>query len=172
MISVVFQDFSLPALTLGNVISGKDEYDMEKELNIFHKIGIDKWMTKLNVSFDQYLYNDFSDTGVEISGGESQKIAIARAVYKDAPFIILDEPTAALDPIAEEAIFNDFHQLYNEKTCIFISHRLYSCKVCDFILVLSKGRAVQKGTHKDLLSCSGVYKQLWDLQASMYNEIC
>lgn len=104
MISVVFQDFSLPALTLGNVISGKDEYDMEKELNIFHKIGIDKWMTKLNVSFDQYLYNDFSDTGVEISGGESQKIAIARAVYKDAPFIILDEPTAALDPIAEEAI--------------------------------------------------------------------
>ena len=172
MISVVFQDFSLPALALGNVISGKDEYDMEKELNIFHKIGIDKWMTKLNVSFDQYLYNDFSDTGVEISGGESQKIAIARAVYKDAPFIILDEPTAALDPIAEEAIFNDFHQLYNEKTCIFISHRLYSCKVCDFILVLSKGRAVQKGTHKDLLSCSGVYKQLWDLQASMYNEIC
>lgn len=172
MISVVFQDFSLPALTLGNVISGKDEYDMEKELNIFHKIGIDKWMTKLNVSFDQYLYNDFSDTGVEISGGESQKIAIARAVYKDAPFIILDEPTAALDPIAEEAIFNDFHQLYNEKKCIFISHRLYSCKVCDFILVLSKGRAVQKGTHKDLLSCSGVYKQLWDLQASMYNEIC
>lgn len=102
----------------------------------------------------------------------AKKIAIARAVYKDAPFIILDEPTAALDPIAEEAIFNDFHQLYNEKTCIFISHRLYSCKVCDFILVLSKGRAVQKGTHKDLLSCSGVYKQLWDLQASMYNEIC
>lgn len=74
MISVVFQDFSLPALALGNVISGKDEYDMEKELNIFHKIGIDKWMTKLNVSFDQYLYNDFSDTGVEISGGESQKL--------------------------------------------------------------------------------------------------
>lgn len=168
MISAVFQDFSLPALSLGNVISGKDEFDKEKELDILHKVGMDKWMAKLNASFDQYLYNDFSDAGIEISGGESQKIAIARAVYKEAQFIILDEPTAALDPISEAAIFNDFHQLCKEKTCIFISHRLYSCKICDFILVLSKGRVVQKGTHEDLLSCAGVYKQLWNSQAGLY----
>ena len=172
MLSVVFQDFSLPALKLGNVISGKEKFDQEKEWKILQKVGMDKWMTKLNASFDQYLYHDFSDAGVEISGGESQKIAIARAVYKEAPFIILDEPTAALDPISEAAIFHDFHQLCKEKTCIFISHRLYSCKICDFILVLSKGRVVQKGTHEDLLSCSGVYRELWNSQASLYKEIC
>ena len=129
------------------LFTGKDEYDMEKELNIFHKIGIDKWMTKLNVSFDQYLYNDFSDTGVEISGGESQKIAIARAVYKDAPFIILDEPTAALDPIAEEAIFNDFHQLYNEKTCIFIHTDYIVVKfVILFWYLVKESSGSKKGT--------------------------
>ncbi|MDO4298642.1 MAG: ABC transporter ATP-binding protein [Lachnospiraceae bacterium] len=170
MISAVFQDFSLPALTLGNIISGKDDFDKEKEMDIFRKVGMEKWMEKLNISFDQYLYNDFSDSGVEISGGESQKLAIARAVYKEAPFIILDEPTSALDPISEAAVFDDFHQICKEKTCIFISHRLYSCKLCDFILVLHKGKVVQQGTHEELLSYAGEYKELWNSQAGLYRE--
>lgn len=170
-LSVVFQDFSLPALALGNVISGKDDFNKEKEAATLHKVGMGEWMTKLNLSFEQCIYNDFSDYGIEISGGESQKLAIARAVYKGAPFIILDEPTAALDPISEASIFNDFHQLCKEKICIFISHRLYSCKICDFVLVLHKGRLVQQGTHEGLLSYNGKYKELWDAQAGLYKEM-
>lgn len=172
MLSGIFQDFSLPALAIGNVLSGKEEFDKEKGVGILRQVGMDKWIAKLNYSFDQYLYNDFSNAGIEFSGGESQKIAIARALYKEASFIILDEPTAALDPISEASIFNDFHRLCEEKMCIFISHRLYSCKICDFILVLNKGRVVQKGTHEELVSCDGMYRELWDSQASLYKEVC
>lgn len=170
MASVVFQDFSLPALGLGNVIAGKDDFNKAKEEEIFHEVGMDKWMEKLGISYDKCLYNDFSDAGIEISGGESQKLAIARALYKEAPFMILDEPTAALDPISEAAVFSDFHRICEGKTCIFISHRLYSCRICDFILVLHGGKLVQQGTHEELLSCVGEYKELWDAQAGLYKE--
>lgn len=90
IIGAVFQDFSLPALELGNVISCKNDFDERKERIILQKVRMDKWLTKHNITFDQCIYNDFSNNGMEISGGESQKIAIARAVYKDAPLIILD----------------------------------------------------------------------------------
>lgn len=170
MTSVVFQDFSLPALGLGNVIAGKDDFNKAKEEEILREVGMDKWMEKLGISYDKCLYNDFSDAGIEISGGESQKLAIARALYKEAPFMILDEPTAALDPISEAAVFSDFHRICEGKTCIFISHRLYSCRICDFILVLHGGKLVQQGTHEELLSCVGEYKELWDAQAGLYKE--
>ena len=170
-LSVVFQDFSLPALPLGNVISGREDFDKEKEMRILQEIGMDRWMEKLNLSFEQCIYNDFSDSGIEVSGGESQKLAIARAVYKDAPFIILDEPTAALDPVSEASVFNDFHRMCEGKTGIFISHRLYSCRICDFILVLHKGRLLQQGTHEELLGYGGKYKELWDAQAGLYKEM-
>ena len=171
MISAVFQDFSLPALSLGNVISGKDDYNEEKEKVIFHKLAMDEWMLKLNINFDTYIYNDISDDGIKLSGGESQKIAVARSIYKEAPLIILDEPTAALDPVSEASIFNDLREIYKDKTCIFISHRLYSCRICDFVLVLCKGRLIQQGTHEELMKRNGKYKELWDSQAGLYNEI-
>lgn len=170
MVGAVFQDFSLPALSLGNVISGEDGYDKAREDEILREVGMDRWMAKLGISYDKCLYNDFSDSGIEISGGEGQKLAIARAIYKGAPFMILDEPTAALDPISEAAIFNDFHRVCEGKTCIFISHRLYSCRICDFILVLHEGRLAQQGTHEELLGRSGKYKELWDAQAGLYKE--
>ena len=169
-LSVVFQDFSLPALPLGNVISGKEDFEQGKTMGILREIGMDKWMKKLDLSLGQCIYNDFSDSGIEISGGESQKLAIARAVYKEAPFLILDEPTAALDPVSEASVFNDFHSMCKGKTSIFISHRLYSCRICDFILVLQKGRLVQQGTHGELLGYDGKYKELWDAQAGLYQE--
>lgn len=127
-------------------------------------------MSKWGIAFDRCIYNDFSDNGIEISGGESQKIAIARAVYKDAPLVILDEPTAALDPISEASIYRDFHEICKNKSCVFISHRLYSCKICDAILVLHNGQLVQQGTHEELLCYAGKYKELWDSQAGLYNE--
>lgn len=108
---------------------------------------------------------------MEISGGEAQKIAIARALYKDAPFIILDEPTAALDPIAEAEIYSRFDEISGSKTAIYISHRLSSCKFCDETAVFHEGRIVQKGSHSELAADeSGKYHQLWIAQAQYYTE--
>ena len=96
LIGAVFQDFSLPALGIGNVISCMNDFDEQKERAILQKVGMDKWLSKQELTFDRCVYNDFSDNGIEISGGESQKIAIARAVYKDAPIMILDEPLSLI----------------------------------------------------------------------------
>ena len=118
---------------------------------------------------DTYLYKDFDENGVEISGGEAQKIAIARALYKDAPFIILDEPTAALDPMAEAEIYSKFNHIVGDKTAIYISHRLSSCKFCDEIAVFHQGALVQQGTHSQLLAKEdGKYYELWNAQAQYY----
>ena len=108
---------------------------------------------------------------MDVSGGEAQKIAIARALYKDAPFIILDEPTAALDPIAEAEIYSKFNDISGDKTAIYISHRLSSCKFCDEIAVFHDGAVIQQGTHDALLADgSGKYHELWHAQAQYYTE--
>ena len=110
-------------------------------------------------------------TGIEISGGEAQKIALARALYKDAPFIVLDEPTASLDPVSEYEIYTRFNEIVGEKTAIYISHRLASCRFCDTIAVFDNGRIVQRGTHEELLhAAGGKYRELWYAQAQYYKE--
>ena len=119
---------------------------------------------------DTYLYKDLEKKGVEVSGGEAQKIAIARALYKDAPFIILDEPTAALDPIAEAEVYSKFDQIAGDKTAVYISHRLSSCKFCDDIVVFDHGHIVQQGSHQQLVEADGVYAQLWQAQAQYYQK--
>ncbi|MBQ9856192.1 MAG: ATP-binding cassette domain-containing protein, partial [Clostridia bacterium] len=121
---------------------------------------------------ETYLYKDFiNKDGVDISGGEAQKIAIARALYKDAPFIILDEPTAALDPIAEAEIYGKFDEIAGDKTAIYISHRLSSCKFCDEIVVFHEGAVIQQGSHASLVAeTSGKYCELWNAQAQYYTE--
>ena len=117
------------------------------------------------------MYKDFDKNGVEISGGEAQKIALARALYKDAPFIILDEPTAALDPIAEYEIYSKFNEIIGDKTAIYISHRLSSCRFCDKILVFDNGQIVQSGSHEELITQEdGKYYELWHAQAQYYIE--
>ena len=117
------------------------------------------------------IYKNLSEDGVDVSGGEAQKIAIARALYKDAPFIILDEPTAALDPIAEAEIYSKFDQITGHKTAIYISHRLSSCKFCDEIAVFHQGRVIQQGTHESLVNeRNGKYYELWNAQAQYYAE--
>lgn len=121
---------------------------------------------------DTYLYKDYDNkNGVDVSGGEAQKIAIARALYKDAPFIILDEPTAALDPIAEAEIYSKFEEIAGDKTAIYISHRLSSCKFCDEIVVFHEGAVIQQGTHETLVAdINGKYYELWNAQAQYYVE--
>lgn len=169
--SVVFQDFRLLALPLGENVAGSAEYDRKRVSECLHNAGFDECMHPMETGLDTYLYKDIDAKGVEVSGGEAQKIAIARALYKDAPFIILDEPTAALDPMAEAEIYSKFDGIAGDKTAIYISHRLSSCKFCDEIAVFDKGRIVQKGSHEELAADeTGRYAELWNAQAQYYSE--
>ena len=168
--SVVFQDFKLLSLTIAqNLTCGKDRDD-EHMNEVLGLVGLGERMKTMESGLDTYIYNDF-EKGVEISGGEAQKIALARAVYKNAPFILLDEPTSALDPIAEYEIYKDFNEITTDKTAIYISHRLASCRFCHDIAVFHEGSLIQRGNHDELLSdTSGKYHELWHAQAQYYNE--
>ena len=165
--SVVFQDFQLLSQPLGANVAGSSHYDRERVRRALVDAGFGERLEEMGL--DTYLYRDFAEDGVEVSGGEAQKIAIARALYKDAPFIILDEPTAALDPIAEAEIYSKFNDIAGDKTAIYISHRLSSCKFCDEIAVFHDGAVIQQGTHEALLAdASGKYYELWHAQAQYY----
>ncbi|MBQ4047057.1 MAG: ABC transporter ATP-binding protein, partial [Clostridia bacterium] len=168
--SVVFQDFKLLSLKLGENVAGKIDYDRKLAADCLEKAGFSDRLAEMKNGTDTYLYKDYdSENGVDVSGGEAQKIAIARALYKDAPFIILDEPTAALDPIAEAEIYGKFDEIAGDKTAIYISHRLSSCKFCDEIAVFHEGAVIQQGTHASLVADeSGKYYELWNAQAQYY----
>lgn len=124
---------------------------------------------ELTGGLETSLYKDFDEGGVDVSGGEAQKIALARALYKDAEFIILDEPTAALDPIAEFEVYNRMNEIADGKTAVFISHRLSSCRFCQNIAVFHEGRLIQRGSHDELVAdAKGKYYELWNAQAQYY----
>ena len=168
--SVVFQDFQLISQSLGSNVAGSVRYDPNRVRKALIDAGFGPRLDTLPQGLDTLLYKDYGEEGIEISGGEAQKIAIARALYKDAPFIILDEPTAALDPIAEAEIYEKFQDISGDRTTVFISHRLSSCKFCDEILVFQNGAIVQQGTHEALLSQPGRYAALWNAQAQYYQD--
>ncbi len=165
--SVVFQDFKLFPLPLDENIASSSDVDEDKCLEVLNKVSLKEKVLSWPEKQHTRLYKDLGD-GVNISGGEAQKIAIARALYKDAPFVIMDEPTAALDPLAEAEIYENLNQLVNDKTAIFISHRMSSCKFCDEIIVFENGEITQRGTHESLLEEEGLYQQLWNAQAQYY----
>ena len=169
--SVVFQDFQLICQPLGNNVAGSMEYDRQRAEKALIDAGFGDRLASLEKGLDTFIYKNLTEDGVDVSGGEAQKIAIARALYKDAPFIILDEPTAALDPIAEAEIYSKFDQIAGDKTAIYISHRLSSCKFCDEIAVFHEGAVVQQGTHAELVADeTGKYHELWHAQAQYYAE--
>ena len=112
----------------------------------------------------------FDDNGIQLSGGEMQKLMLARCIYKNAPFMILDEPTAALDPIAESRMYEEYNSLTSDKTSIFISHRLASTRFCDRILFLQNGRVVEEGTHEELMEAGGRYAEIYEVQSHYYKE--
>ena len=169
--SIVFQDFQLISQPLGNNVAGSIEYDRERAHKALIDAGFGDRLAAMDKGLDTMLYKDLSEDGVDVSGGEAQKIAIARALYKDAPFIILDEPTAALDPIAEAEIYGKFDEIAGDKTAIYISHRLSSCKFCDEIAVFHEGAVIQQGTHASLVAdTNGKYHELWHAQAQYYTE--
>ena len=169
--SVVFQDFQLICQPLGANVAGSMEYDRDRARKALIDAGFADRLAAMEKGLDTMLYKNLSEDGVEVSGGEAQKIAIARALYKDAPFIILDEPTAALDPIAEAEIYSKFDEIAGDKTAIYISHRLSSCKFCDEIAVFHEGAVIQQGSHAELLADrGGKYYALWNAQAQYYTE--
>lgn len=170
LFSVVFQDFKLLAQPLGQNVAAAIEYDQERAAACLEKAGFGQRLRELPKGLDTCLYREFEDDGVEISGGEAQKIALARVLYHDAPFIVLDEPTAALDPEAEAEVYTKFNDIVEDKTAVYISHRLSSCRFCDEIVVFDHGQMIQQGTHDALVSAPGKYQSLWEAQAQYYRE--
>ena len=165
--SVVFQDFHLFSLPLDENIAAGTEIDEAALQSSLAKVGLTDHVQQLPQGVRTRLYNN-NGSGVDLSGGEAQRTAIARALYKDAPFVILDEPPAALDPIAEAEIYEQFSQMTAGKTAVYISHRMSSCKFCDRIIVLDHGRIAEDGTHDTLLANHGIYANLYETQAQYY----
>lgn len=169
--SVVFQDFQLLPFPLGENVAASYTVDRERAEHCLRVAGFGDRLDSMPDGLNTFLTRDFSEKGVTVSGGEAQKIALARALYRDAPFIILDEPTAALDPVAEYEVYTHFNDLVGDKTAVYISHRLSSCRFCDAIAVFDHGQIVQQGTHESLLQDkNGVYAALWEAQAQYYRE--
>ena len=167
--SVVFQDFKLFSFGLGQNVSASFHYNEELAKKCLEKAGFYGRLQSMKKGLETSIYKDLDEEGVEISGGEAQKIALARALYKNAPFIILDEPTAALDPIAEYEVYSKFNEIVQDKTAIYISHRLSSCRFCDVIAVFDGGQIVQRGVHDRLLQDThGKYYELWNAQTQYY----
>ena len=169
LFGVVFQDFQLFAFSVAQNVAAGTDYDVDRVWSCLEQAGLKKRVTEWEKGMETAIYKQ-DDEGVEISGGEAQKLAIARALYRDAPVVILDEPTAALDPIAELEIYEKFNELVEDKTAIFISHRMSSCRFCKNILVFDGGQIVQMGSHEQLLeNKEGLYTQLWNAQAQYYS---
>lgn len=162
-LSVVFQDYQIFAATLGENIALGRKVQESRIRRMIGEVGLG--ITEP----DTPLRRDLEETGVEVSGGEGQKIAIARALCKDAPMVVLDEPTASLDPISESEIYEKFNSLVEGKLAVFISHRLSSCRFCDRILVLQGGNIIQDGSHEALLAQNGgLYREMWEAQSKYY----
>lgn len=171
LFSVVFQDFKLFSFTLGENVAVEETYGEEKVRSALEKAGLEEFLQRHKNGVETILYRDFDENGVEISGGEAQKIALARAVYKGAPFVLLDEPTAALDPKAEYEIYKRFNDLVADRTTVYISHRMSSCRFCGDIAVFHEGRMVQRGNHESLMAeTGGKYYELWTAQAQYYQK--
>lgn len=169
LFSVVFQDFNLFSFSVAQNVAASVEYDEARVLSCIQKAGFEERLASMPDGIRTILYQ-LEENGVEISGGEAQKLAIARAIYKDAPYVILDEPTSALDPVSEYEIYRRFNSLVEGKTAIYISHRMSSCRFCDRIYVFDQGKIVQRGAHEELMRDeNGLYAQLWNAQAQYYN---
>ncbi len=170
MLGVVFQDFQLFAFSVKeNILLGMEPDD--ERLNwAIEKSGLSEKVSSLEKGLETSISKEFDENGIEFSGGEGQKLACARAYYRNAPIVILDEPTAALDPIAESKLYERFNSIMEYKTAIYISHRLASVKFCDKVAVFEDGHIIEYGTHDELMSQSGTYFNMFTTQAKYYKE--
>lgn len=168
--AAVFQDYTLFAMSISENICAMHQPMPERLRDALVKVNMfDKVAATENVESTS-LYRIFDENGVEFSGGEMQRLAIARAIYKDTPVLILDEPTAALDPLAEHEIFSSFARISKAQTTVFISHRMSSVQFCDKVAVFKDGEICEYGTHTELMDANGTYCELYNLQAELYNN--
>lgn len=166
--SIVFQDYQLFSFSLAENVAASLQYNDDRVRRCLIEAGFQKQLTKFKDGIHANLYQ-MKENGIEISGGESQKIALARALYKNASIVILDEPTSALDPVSEFEIYKHFDEMVQGKTSVYISHRMSSCRFCDRILVFDRGRIVQNGSHEELMGdADGLYYEMWNAQAQYY----
>lgn len=171
ILSVVFQDYKLLAFSIKENIALSEAEGVSDEhiMEVLKKAGLEKDVEKLEMGIHTPIYKQFDKAGIEFSGGQSQKLAISRALFKNSPIVVLDEPTAALDPIAEFEIYNRFNELVGNKTAIYISHRLSSCRFCDKIAVFEKGSIIQYGSHGELMKFPQLtYAKMYNTQSQYY----
>lgn len=170
LFATTFQDFQMFGMTIKeNVLMGR-HYEKEEELVIaaLKKAGVYEKVSSLEKGIDTMMTKEFDEDGAVLSGGESQKIAVARTFVKDAPMKIFDEPSSALDPIAEYELFQNIMKEGSDHTMLFISHRLSSVKNCDKVFMLEKGHLIEEGTHSELMAANGSYAQMYKKQAMNY----
>ena len=171
MFSAVFQEFSLLAGTIAtNVAQDSVGIDMERVVDCVEKAGLRKKIESLKNGYETYLNREVFEEAILLSGGETQRLMLARALYKNAPFIVLDEPTAALDPIAESEMYQKYNEMTSGKSSIYISHRLASTRFCDRIIMIADGGIGEEGTHEELLKAGGKYAELFEVQSKYYKE--
>lgn len=167
LFGVVFQDFQLFPFPVGQNVAASLHFDEERLWRCLEQAGAADRVKAMGQKLETPV-SSIDETGENVSGGEAQKLAIARALYKDAPFVVLDEPTAALDPLSEYEIYSRFDDLVRDKTSIYISHRMSSCRFCQDILVFQDGCLLERGSHESLLEANGLYSSLWNAQAQYY----
>ena len=167
-ISAIFQDYKIFAFSIADNIQMGNKSEFNKVENLIHKVGLDSLIDNFPNGINTYVFQLFDDDGVELSGGEQQKIILLRSLYKDSPIMILDEPTAKLDAIMEYDFYNKFNDMTTDKSVIFISHRLSGSLFCKKIFVMQNGRIVQKGNHKSLMQSEGLYREMFRKQAEGY----
>ncbi len=171
LFSAVFQDIYLLPVTIAEFVSSlESEIDRDKVIDVLRQAGLEAKIKSLQNGIDSCLMKGVFDNSIEMSGGEKQKLMLARALYKDAPVIVLDEPTAALDPIAENELYLKYNELTANKTSVYISHRLASTRFCDRIIYLENGEIVECGTHAELMKLGGKYAYMFDVQSHYYKE--
>ncbi len=173
LFSAVFQDISLMPYSIAENIAAtteKDEIDFEKVKNSIETAGLKERVDALPLGVDTPFNKNINEGAVDFSGGEKQKLALARAIYLDRPMLILDEPTAALDPIAENEMYMKFNEISRGQTAMFISHRLASTRFCDRIIHLENGEIIENGTHDELIAANGKYAMMYGLQSKYYSD--
>ncbi len=171
LFTAVFQDFSRLQVTIAqNIAQSVSGIDEERLAHCVERAGLTKAIEELPNGLDTMLGRIVGDDGIELSGGQLQRLMLARALYKDAPILMLDEPTAALDPIAENEIYRQYNEMTHGRTSVYISHRLASTRFCDRIIFLSDGNIAEEGSHDELMALGGGYCNLFNVQSKYYRE--